>query len=106
MLNRRVFLSTLAAGFALDPERILWRPGAKHISIPKPQEGKVIQISFDGGVDPWHPVVFLKLKGDGWVEINKEDQIKAGDVICSSQLDLMRGIKYHYAAHGSVFCAL
>ena len=35
-MNRRGFLFGLAAGFglALDPERLLWRPGAKLISIP------------------------------------------------------------------------
>jgi hypothetical protein len=35
--NRRSFLVTLAAGFALDPERLLWTPGKKTISIPKPR---------------------------------------------------------------------
>ncbi len=38
-MNRRGFIGTLA-GFAaacmLDPERALWKPGAKTISIPKP----------------------------------------------------------------------
>lgn len=34
-MNRRNFIATLAAGLALDPERLLWRPGAKLISIPK-----------------------------------------------------------------------
>lgn len=36
-MNRRAFLSTLAAGLAgaaLDPERLLWRPGAKAIFLP------------------------------------------------------------------------
>lgn len=37
-MNRRGFLSALAAAVAgpmvIDPERILWRPGAKLISIP------------------------------------------------------------------------
>lgn len=40
-MNRRVFLSTLAAvvaGAALDPERLLWRPGAKTIFLPSPKE--------------------------------------------------------------------
>lgn len=35
-MNRRSFLAALAAGLALDPERALWRPGAKLISVPKP----------------------------------------------------------------------
>ncbi len=36
--SRRNFLSMLAASFALDPERLLWKPGAKLISIPKAVE--------------------------------------------------------------------
>jgi hypothetical protein len=36
-LNRRSFLAILAAGLALDPERMLWLPGKKLISIPKPR---------------------------------------------------------------------
>jgi hypothetical protein len=30
-----MFLGALAAGFALDPERALWTPGRKLISIPR-----------------------------------------------------------------------
>ena len=36
ILSRRGFLSAFGATAVLDPERLLWRPGAKHISIPKP----------------------------------------------------------------------
>ena len=39
MHSRRGFLGMLgaaAAGFALDPERALWTPGARLISIPRP----------------------------------------------------------------------
>ena len=39
-MNRRGFLGLLAgvaAGATLDPERLLWRPGAKLISVPKAQ---------------------------------------------------------------------
>ena len=38
-MNRRAFLQTLAAavaGATLDPERLLWRPGAKSIFLPPP----------------------------------------------------------------------
>jgi hypothetical protein len=35
-MNRRNFLGALLAGAILDPERLLWRPGAKLISIPRP----------------------------------------------------------------------
>lgn len=33
-MNRRGFLGLLAAAATLDPERLLWRPGAKVISVP------------------------------------------------------------------------
>ena len=39
-MNRRTFFSLLgigAASAALDPERLLWVPGAKTISIPAPR---------------------------------------------------------------------
>lgn len=42
-MTRRKLFRTLAgsvAGMALDPERLLWRPGAKLISIPKPRLGR------------------------------------------------------------------
>ena len=35
-MNRRSFLAALAGAMVLDPERLLWRPGAKLISTPKP----------------------------------------------------------------------
>lgn len=35
-LGRRGFLGALAAALVFDPERALWRPGEKLISIPKP----------------------------------------------------------------------
>lgn len=34
-MTRRNLLMTLAAGMILDPERLLWVPGAKLISVPK-----------------------------------------------------------------------
>ena len=39
-MNRRLFLGALGvagAGAVLDPERLLWVPGRKLISIPKPE---------------------------------------------------------------------
>lgn len=36
-LNRRSFLSAAAAALVLDPDRLLWVPGAKVYSIPKPK---------------------------------------------------------------------
>jgi hypothetical protein len=38
-MNRRAFLAALAAGLVLDPERLLYVPGKKLISIPKPRLG-------------------------------------------------------------------
>lgn len=38
-MNRRAFLNALtaaAAGFVLDPERLLWTPGRKTIFVPPP----------------------------------------------------------------------
>ena len=37
-MNRRLFLGAIASAFVADPERLLWRPGAKLISIPKPRK--------------------------------------------------------------------
>lgn len=36
-INRRSFLAAAAAALVMDPERLLWIPGAKVYSIPKPQ---------------------------------------------------------------------
>lgn len=36
MTSRRGFLAAVAAAFVVDPERLLWVPGKKLISIPKP----------------------------------------------------------------------
>ena len=35
-LNRRGFVAALM-GAALDPDRLLWQPGRKFVSIPKPR---------------------------------------------------------------------
>lgn len=47
-MNRRAFFSTIAAGLAAaaDPERLLWTPGKKLISIPRPS-----LLHFDNGAD-------------------------------------------------------
>lgn len=36
MTSRRTFFASLAAALVLDPERALWVPGKKMISVPKP----------------------------------------------------------------------
>jgi hypothetical protein len=37
-MQRRTFLASLIATAVLDPERLLWVPGRKTISIPSPRE--------------------------------------------------------------------
>lgn len=49
-MNRRSFLASVAAALVLDPERALWVPGKKLISIPKPRP----PIDFE----PWFQVPF------------------------------------------------
>ena len=38
VMNRRGFLAALMGAAVLDPERLLWVPGRKLISIPKPPQ--------------------------------------------------------------------
>jgi hypothetical protein len=58
-MNRRAFLQALlagSAGFALDPERLLWVPGAKTIflpSVPNPTDWTAwnyVTVAWDHGV--------------------------------------------------------
>ena len=49
MLNRRGFLVSLAAALTLDPERLLWVPGKRVISIPRPVLYRVPVEVFAGG---------------------------------------------------------
>lgn len=47
MMDRRAFfgsLTAMIAGATLDPERLLWRPGAKLYSIPEPQIGSAMKL--------------------------------------------------------------
>ena len=44
-MKRRGFLAALAASLPLDPERALWVPGAKLISVPKPRPLPISGIS-------------------------------------------------------------
>ena len=37
-MNRRSFLASLLTPLVLDPEKLLWVPGAKTIFIPKPRQ--------------------------------------------------------------------
>lgn len=52
-MNRRFFLASLAASVAsaaLDPERALWIPGKKLISIPKPSVHRVHHLVDAGSI--------------------------------------------------------
>lgn len=54
-MNRRGFLSTLLAGaatVAADPERLIWVPGKKTISIPKPVESALHRAYRTGKMGP------------------------------------------------------
>lgn len=57
-MNRRGFLGSLLAAATFDPERALWTPGKKTISIPAPRVdndwGKVEFMRIGGPImDPW-----------------------------------------------------
>lgn len=70
-MNRCGFLSTLAAGFAIDPEKLLWRPGAKMISIPAAPKVHQINIHYISSIDlSTRTVVF-----------NRDIDIKPGDFL-------------------------
>jgi hypothetical protein len=46
-MNRRAFFSSIAAIAAtatLDPEKLLWRPGAKLISIPREPASQMVSV--------------------------------------------------------------
>lgn len=67
-MNRRGFLAMLA-GAVLDPERLLWRRGAKLISIPKKKIGDPITVrrparycAIDLGVEPSYTVIAERWK--------------------------------------------
>lgn len=51
-MQRRTFLASLIATAVLDPERLLWVPGQKTISIPAPREWIWINLreTRDGGL--------------------------------------------------------
>jgi hypothetical protein len=52
-VNRRGFLAGLfgAAAVAADPERLLWTPGRKLISIPRPMTRRELQALNDSIID-------------------------------------------------------
>lgn len=44
MIGRRGFISSMIGAMVLDPDRMLWVPGAKTISIPNPLNGVDITV--------------------------------------------------------------
>lgn len=67
LMNRRGFLSALvgfAAGATLDPERLLWVPGKKLISIPAPRVVKYLPVKY--GVKVCVPYALLTTATDAW----------------------------------------
>ena len=60
-MNRRGFLASLIAGAVLDPERLLWVPGAKLISIPAAQSAEMVGITLRWTKSSWCPLTRLYL---------------------------------------------
>jgi len=55
-INRRSFLSAAAAALVLDHERLLWVPGRKVYSIPKPQP-TTIRLDVDSATLAVRPII-------------------------------------------------
>lgn len=53
MTSRRGFLGAIAAALTLDPERALWVPGKKLISVPAPRPLPSGEASIDGKGGAW-----------------------------------------------------
>ena len=70
-MNRRLFLGAIGsviAGATLDPERLLWRPGAKLVSIPK---APLIIID---ELPHWYDTTVTYFKRDGIVWFQSDNQ--------------------------------
>ena len=52
MLSRRLFLGILGSAVAFDPERLLWMPGKKVISVPKPHVRTLHHMTVDLLLEP------------------------------------------------------
>jgi hypothetical protein len=65
MVSRRSFLAGLAAAFALDPERALFVPGKKLISVPAPRVRTLRMLGYEAPA----PEDFLSLRFDQWRDI-------------------------------------
>ena len=85
-MNRRLFLHQLtlaASALTLDPERLLWTPGAKTISLPPAKSAQEIE-------DYLHAANYLDGIGDPmWSNITS---LATGDVLTfGSVMDHMTG---------------
>jgi len=82
-MNRRGFLGAMlgaVAGATLDPERLLWVPGRKVISIPRtrvftPQEMADTKAIMDRLVGHYYSRMWEEamFKGTGWVRLSYEN---------------------------------
>lgn len=52
-MTRRGFIAAFAAAVALDPEKLLWRPGEKLISIPAPRLPFYLEVGDVVTFAPW-----------------------------------------------------
>ena len=50
-LDRRGFVALVGATLAIDPERLMWTPGAKCISVPAPLSNLMITSRYDHVLD-------------------------------------------------------
>lgn len=97
-MDRRSFLLALIAflGIALDPERLLWRPGAKVISIPKPNAVGVYDYE---SIRREVTAECLRILSHNvrTPEFIKRDYAKAFDshIKIGGALDIKRPIRYH-----------
>ncbi len=64
-LSRRGLLGMLAGAMVMDPEKLLWVPGKKLISIPKPKAAEHQWIVM--GRDGWGNTIWLSYNRPYWI---------------------------------------
>lgn len=89
-MNRRGFLASMAA-FALDPERLVWTPDRKLISIPAPRVELVRSIALFRGVDLGGSTYYSYwVKSGVWEPDNRIPELPPGSILVCA-LELGRG---------------
>lgn len=92
-MNRRAFLAALAGGVAagasLDPERLLWVPGRKLISIPKPQ---VLSLRLLAYFDPYLGRMVLRMEAACFPLMMPNAVDRCEQITASSVLGMDRAI--------------